>query len=144
VVDTGKVVMRLAIDGADGGGDAGAMVADGSHGPGSEVPKLLAVGPSGARHGMGGAARRSRMRGDVGAVGGLSGLVTLQPSSLAAAGPGPSPSALSPSAPSPSPLSSSNAPSPSGADQTSGGRGPPPPACSPSQPRRLPGASLSV
>ena len=116
--------MRLAIDGVDGGGDSGVMVVDRSHGPGPESSALLAVGPSGARPGTGGAAGRSRTRGDVGAVGGLSGSVMIHPSSLAAAVPGLSPWALS--------SSSSAAPSPSGADQTSGGRGPPPPAGSPS------------
>jgi hypothetical protein len=125
----GKVVMRLAINRADGGGDARVIVVDGSHGPGSKVPVLLTIGPSSTQHSMGGTARRSHIRGDVGAIGGLSRLVIIQPSSLVVARPSPSPSALSPS---PSPLSSSIALSPSSANQTLGGRGPLLLACSPS------------
>jgi hypothetical protein len=69
--------MRLAINGADGEGDARVMVVDGSHGLGSKVPMLLAVRPSGAWHGMGGTAGRSCIRGDVGAIRGLSRLVII-------------------------------------------------------------------
>jgi hypothetical protein len=85
----GKVVIRPAINGADGRGGPSMMAVDEPCGLDSAPPGLLLIiGPSASWQGMGGVTGRSCVRGDMGAISGLSRSVMVHPSSLVRTVPG--------------------------------------------------------